>query len=929
MAPVFSPAHLKHHALPEPPERLLPGVASFWRRNTALIVGVGLFVCFWMLIYTFFVFKPGYAAKAMVIIKDSAITSRYVEPDQYYALQTTSSSSSNPVLNTMGILKSSAISEALWQFFQSKHPEQLKKLKIKTPADWKAFYQDGSAFIKAKNQPGTDLISVQFSWSDPVIAKEGLGVVLKAFQNASRDLNRSEQSTRTQFLEGQVRELEAQLLAVRKLKSTYQISNKTVSVRREGDDLAGSRMELSNRLSQLEAQAQGKERLARRYQQLLGMNPEKALKASALGQNATIARLQDELYRLQQQYALLSASLTESNPKVREIEAQIAQVKANLSAEQSRTMGTANNTQTVVADTTRGDLVRNMLLANGEAQDLRAQAAIIRQRLGQINVDISQFPQKAEGLAQIEQKEASLSVALDHLRQKALEGRVKEAQTLSNVFIVDEPSLPQKAQFPNRTHLIVLSLLMGLGVGMATAFAKEQLSGPSAGYSMPEWMEPLEGSQTTATMEEVAEVAEMPEMPETRQPSTRPAGPRTFEPEPAELSGGATPFSLAHTLMSEPTSEKMGLPAAGSLFDSLIPVAGPITQQYPTAATFRSDLTQPLTAESVRPSPSQQTERSSSSPHRLQPLLAHPLENPEEMPVPPSAISPAASVRMAHAPTPHQLAELQAAHLQKTNPPLTEQEGVPVLHAPPVAAEVITSDLSASDLPLDSEDPSMAENRPITHEPIRFKAPSQVTVQAEAPAPHSESMLEAAYDSPSSAEHSEPQNSLSQNSLYDQQALKMPMPRRKRGVPAFLLSDETQSNGQSQDGHNSLDGYDPEETGFSQPYTLIPKKQRLSADDNLLETVAPLSAPSPAAPASENLPFPDLFSETDLAETDSRPRPPALNPPLNPMWISRKPYEHPEAYFGLGRRKKKRMEPSTSLNRLMAALQQQAGVRKP
>jgi uncharacterized protein involved in exopolysaccharide biosynthesis len=922
MAPVPFPAHIQNHTLPESPELPLPPVANFWQRNTALIAGVSLFVCFWMLVYTFFVFKPGYAAKALVIIKDSAITSRYVEPDQYYALQTTSSSSSNPVLNTMGILKSSAISEALWQFFQSKHPDQLKKLNIKTQAEWKAFYQDGSAFIKAKNQPGTDLISVQFSWSDPRIAKEGLGVVLKAFQNASRDLNRSEQSTRTQFLEGQVREIEAQLLAVRKLKSTYQISNKTVSVRREGDDLAGTRMELSNRLSQLEAQAQGKERLARRYQQLLGMNPEKALKASALGQNSTIARLQDELYRLQQQYALLSASLTDSNPKVIEIQAQIAQVKANLSAEQSRTMGTTNNTQTVVADTTRGDLVRNMLLANGEAQDLRAQAAIIRKRLGQVNVDISQFPQKAEGLAQIEQKEASLSVALDHLRQKTLEGRVKEAQTLSNVFIVDEPSLPQKAQFPNRNHLIVLSLLMGLGVGITTAFAKEQLSGSSsARYAMPDWLEPLEGNQTTA---------EMAEMAETTQPPTQ-AAPRTFEPEPAELSGAGTPFSLAHTLMGEPTSEKMGLPAAGSLFDSLIPVAGPITQQYPSAATFRSDLTQPLSPESLRPHANKQAENRDANPV-IQPRMEQ--QQPLETADTPSAVSHAASVRMAPAPTPLQLAEIQAAHKQKASPPLMEQEGVPVLYAPPESVAMAAQNISPAEVALNhSLDAPLPDTRPITHEPIQFKAPSQITVRAEAPAPPPESTPDAPNDALDTAEqpalpkHSEPQHSLSQNSLYDQQALKMPMPRRKRGVPAFLLSDETQSAGQTDE---------PEEAGFSQPYTLIPKKQLLNADDNLLETVAPLSAPGPQAQASESLPFPDSFPEASLVDPESERRPsslhPSLNPPLNPvlnpMWISQKPYEHPEAYFGLGRRKKKRVEPSTSLNRLMAALKEHAGTRK-
>ncbi len=898
MAPVSSPLHTLDNAFPEQPERLTQNVANFWQRNTALILGVGLFVCFWMLIYTFFVFKPGYAAKSMVIIKDSAITSRYVEPDQYYALQTTSSSSSNPVLNTMGILKSSAISDALWQFFQSKHPEQLKKLKIKTQEEWKAFYQDGSSFIKAKNQPGTDLISVQFSWSDPVIAKEGLAVVLSAFQNASRDLNRSEQSTRTKFLEGQVREIEAQLLAVRKLKSTYQISNKTVSVRREGDDLAGTRMELSNRLSQLEAQAQGKERLARRYQQLLGMNPEKALKASALGQNGTIARLQDELYRLQQQYALLSSSLTESNPKVREIEAQIAQVKANLTAEQSRTMGTTNNTQTVVADSTRGDVVRNMLLANGEAQDLRAQAAIIRQRLGQVNVDISQFPQKAEGLAQIEQKEGSLSLALDHLRQKALEGRVKEAQTLSNVFIVDEPSLPQKAQFPTRTHLIVLSVLMGLGVGIATAFAKDQLSGSQAQYAMPEWMEPLEGSQTTAEMAETSQPA-IQTVPSQKTASQ--AAPQAFAPESAELSGGSTHFSLAHTLMSQPTSEKMGLPAVGSLFDSLIPVAGPITHQYQKASHYRNDLTQPLYQDYQVAKDEQAPDQSEDD---APSLLSQPIEEapPTPAPVTSAMVTPAATVRLASAPTPHQVAQIQAEHRQKVTPPMTTQEGVPVLYASPVIPETVQEpSLSANESDLDDatvQNPDR-DARPITHEPIQFKAPAQITVQAEAPTPQQDNNNEA-----------------SQTSLYDQQALKMPMPRRKRGVPAFLLSNEDQNAEQN-------------EEGFSQPYTLIPKKQLLSADDNLaddnlLETVVPVSAPGPEALVSESLPFP----ETLLSQTESKSKP-SLNPPLNPMWVSKKPYEHPEAYFGMGRRTKKRVEPSTSLNRLMAALQEHAGTRKP
>lgn len=852
-------------------------ITAFLKRNAALILGVGLFVTFWMLVYTFAVYKPGFAAKSVVIIKDSAITGRYIEPDQYYALQTTSSSSSNPVLNTMGILKSGAISDALWEYFQAKHPEQLKKNKIATKKDWESFYQDGSAFIKAKNQPGTDLIAVQFSWSDPAIAKEALAVVLSAFQNASRDLNRSEQTTRLQFLDKQVKDIEHQLATIRKEKTTYQSENKTVSVKREGDDLAGSRMELSNKLNQIESQARGKENLTRRYQQLLGMNPEKALKASALGQNGSITRLQDELYHLQQQYSLLNTSLTETNPKVKELQAQIDQVKTNLATEQTRTMGNGiNPAQPVVADSTRGDLVKSMLTAHGEAQDLRAQAAVIRSRLGEINTDISGFPKKAEDLAYIEEKEASLSTALDHLRQKVLEGRLKEDQTLSNVFIVDAPRLPEKAQFPTQSHLIVLSLFMGLGVGIAAAFAKEQLSS-TQNYSLPEWMEPLDqnGIEDQDGDQKPAQV----QLPPNGNVVVQSPLVTVFNPEPA--------------------SEKVELPVVGSLFDSLLPVAGPMRhqQEQKQQETMRRDLTRPLTA-------SQQPQATQVN---AQPAVVHPIFEPTIPPesltpppailepnfeiqethlAPPEVIRPARSVKIATTPSPITVAQAQAEHIAKTSVSTQNHlEGVPVMHTAPSVSEVeIVPIPDHQPQPLITESAKIEAERPITHEPINFKAPSQINVISEVPAPNppTANPIDAA--------------AVSQ---YEEQAKKMPLPRRLRGVPAFLLDNESS-----------------QETEISQPYTLVSKKaaqkQFLSADDDLMQEVAPLDAPIQPQGNQDFLPFPEQITGENF-----KPR----KPLIKPLWLGKKPDRHPEAYFGIQTGRQKRTELPTSINRLMASIQ--------
>jgi uncharacterized protein involved in exopolysaccharide biosynthesis len=465
------------HPIVRKPNVSLSSIPSvqFFRRNTGLILGVGAFVAFWMTLYAWTAYTPRYSAKSTVIIKDSAITSRYVEPQQNYALQTTTSSSSNPVLNTMALLKSANISDALWEYLSTKHPEELKNNHIKTKRQWESFFQDGSSFIKAKNQPGTDLISIQFSWRKAIIAQEGLNEVVKAFQDSSRDMNKLEEVSRTHFLGMQMKDLEANLRKIRHQKSLYRSHSGTVSMNREQDELAASRMEMTNRLSQLEAIAQGKESQVRTAQGLLHMAPAQALAASAVGQNNSMAKLQDELYRLRQFHSLLRASLTDSNPKVKEAQAQIEQVSANLEAERHRTSTGSGSSVGIVADSTRSRLVDGMLQAQNESRDLRAQATVIRARLGEINQEISKYPSLAENLSNIEQQEASLSLALDQLRQKVMEGRIKEEQTLSNVFVVDAARLPEKSQFPTPLQITIIGILLGLGTGTAAAFIRERL----------------------------------------------------------------------------------------------------------------------------------------------------------------------------------------------------------------------------------------------------------------------------------------------------------------------------------------------------------------------------------------------------------------------------------------------------------------------
>ncbi len=442
-----------------------------------LFIGVAAAIWIWVSIYASTVYQPKYAAKSLVLIKDSAITSHYVVPAENYAIQTTSSSSANPVLNTMGLLKSEAISQALYDYLQKNHPEELQKHLIKTKAQWDRFYSDGKAFIKAKNQPGTDLITIQFSWHAPIIAKEGLDTILRAFSNASLNLNRSEQHSKSIYLEAQVGDIAKALEKVRQEKSRYKEAVGSVNLAKESDTLATQGIEMATRLSQVEATAQGKEAEFKRYEKMLGMPSDDAITASALGLNKTLSKLQDQLYQLNQRNAELRTTLTEKNPKLKEIQSQIQSVKLDIQNELNRTLG--SNAQVgnhvAIADEGRGNIIRLMATAQAEAINLNTEANVLRERMAEIDQQIKDFPNKEEALANLDEKERSLSSALSAVRQKEIEAKLKEAETLSNVFVVDQPQLPTKVKFPDQIQLLILGILFGIAAGVGAVALKRSL----------------------------------------------------------------------------------------------------------------------------------------------------------------------------------------------------------------------------------------------------------------------------------------------------------------------------------------------------------------------------------------------------------------------------------------------------------------------
>ncbi|MDX2086123.1 MAG: GNVR domain-containing protein [Candidatus Melainabacteria bacterium] len=455
-------------------------LAILWREKF-WVAAVSLFVWCFTLGYGLFIHKPSYVSESVVMIKDSAVTARYLTDAPY---QTTSSSSANPVVNTQGLLRTKSVSDAVYEYFVAHYPSVLQAQKINNAREWAAFFGDGSRFIKSKNIPGSDLIQISFAWPNPEVAQQALSEALKAFQQASLALNRTEQITRGAFLDKKVADIRKRLGEVRAEKSAYMKKHGQVNINWETQEMARQRLELQMRISQTRAFAQGKEAEYRRYQEMVKLSPSESLTATAVGQNATMAKLQDRLYDLTQTHERLSATLTDTNPKVQELQAQINQAKADIETEMKRTLGESGKAPSrVVADVTGGEVIERMASTYADSSRLKNELNTLQASYNKIEAQAKALPEVQAKLMAYEQEERGLSTALDSLNQKELEAQMKVAETLSNVFIVDPPRTPAKPQFPAQSHVIVLGLLAGLMLGLGAALVKHQVG---------EWVDGLE-----------------------------------------------------------------------------------------------------------------------------------------------------------------------------------------------------------------------------------------------------------------------------------------------------------------------------------------------------------------------------------------------------------------------------------------------------
>jgi succinoglycan biosynthesis transport protein ExoP len=282
--------------------------------------------------------------------------------------------------------------------------------------------------------PNTQVVEIKFRNPDPTLATDAANSIIDEYMQRNFHARVDGTAQLSQWLSRQMEEIRLSTSAAQQKLADFQKEHNLLGTD-ESDNVVTNRLkQLNEELTQAEAGRIVKEG---RYRMARSGNP--VLIDSAVP-NTTLQVLRTQQADLQAQYAQLSAKFGSGYPKLRELQTQLAQVKAAIDTE-------GGNIETRLANEySAAAKAEGMIRDDFEKQ---------KEEAYKLNEHVAQY-------AILKHQVESGQQLYDTLQLKVKEAGITSGLTSSYVSVVDRAQLPDKPVEPRKG----LNLALGLGGGL-------------------------------------------------------------------------------------------------------------------------------------------------------------------------------------------------------------------------------------------------------------------------------------------------------------------------------------------------------------------------------------------------------------------------------------------------------------------------------
>lgn len=316
----------------------------------------------------------------------------------------------------------------------------------------------------------SNTIGIAYRGGTPTLARDVVSAAIQCYNQLHIEAYRSDSAL--DFFRKRFAEQEELLKAQENLLKEAKNENAILTMRGKQDQLQGEitnvkQMQLSTAADLDSARAR-----VRNLEEAFSELPEQIVSEKSLGNPAHATDLmRDRLFELEVQEKALAEKYVATHPELRRVREQLEQAKEIVNSQPSD-----REQNRIAANPVRLGIQNELLLAQSNVESLVARMETLASQEKQLTDALSEV-NRLEMVSEDLQRQ--VEIGRDNFRiyaRKLEESKMNAAldqDAMSNVSVVNPPSLNFKAASPNRRMLAVLAVLFSLFSGFATAMLGE------------------------------------------------------------------------------------------------------------------------------------------------------------------------------------------------------------------------------------------------------------------------------------------------------------------------------------------------------------------------------------------------------------------------------------------------------------------------
>jgi uncharacterized protein involved in exopolysaccharide biosynthesis len=320
--------------------------------------------------------------------------------------------------------------------------------------------------LSVTQTPGTNILQISFLGKHPENAARMVNEITEVYLDHHNRVYRRDGMF--DFYNEQIRILEAQMKEAQLKLRTYLARHEVVDADEQMKLLAGDEVEQEKGLRAHQAKIAALERKLAHVRGQFAATPERVPYTEEYQSNPAIITYKAKLAELEIDRANVAQRYMPTDRHVRDLEAQIVEVRRDMGHEQERLL----SKQTATTNELHTELQRNIFSIEALLEDAKARRPALERRLKATQKRLRRLRDERFAIANLEQQADQKKYAFDLYWKKHEEARAVEAlapqQSMVSISVVQHatpPSTPQNGR--------LMPLLMGLvsGLGLSTAMA--------------------------------------------------------------------------------------------------------------------------------------------------------------------------------------------------------------------------------------------------------------------------------------------------------------------------------------------------------------------------------------------------------------------------------------------------------------------------